>query len=219
MLSQLQRLYPLEVRVNSIIDFVLDVMDEYVKDEGDTWYYDANAFAHALVRFFDIPTVEQAIGVLSALSQRTRWETNKRRALEIAEFGEPQNTILSLTYDKCAEIMALDGPGWSWDTVLDILSGPKLVDFAECIYDPWESRRVVVDTLMCQLFGIHPGSLHCYYGHSVTVYERIGTVIRDRAALMGIMPHQLQARLWVWFRKYLRRDLSPYRQAPLLEVA
>lgn len=61
-------------------------------EEGMNWYKEANAFCKKLADRFEV-TIEQAAGVLSALSPQVGFDQNKRFA--ITALSEPRRRVIS----------------------------------------------------------------------------------------------------------------------------
>lgn len=110
------------------------------QQEGITWYPTADQIAIRLADRYEI-SEPQAVGVIAALSPRNKWSRNVYDAdaliaAYIAGGAEQATSTKVCTFGankaKAVRILGLSRAA-DLDDVLEILSGPKLREFASCI--------------------------------------------------------------------------------------
>ena len=107
--------------------------------DGKAWYGVANCVAQTIADRYEV-TVAQAIGVIAALSPRNRWERNVQDAEAFVAAwtaGGPEQAMLTkvCTFgaNKAKALRVLEAGQTDLTSILKILSGPKLQEFAACI--------------------------------------------------------------------------------------
>ena len=172
--------------------------------DGMAWYGVAKSIAIVLADQYGIPAA-QAVGVLAALSPRNKWTRNVADAealisAYVAAGSEQARLTKVCTFgaNKERAIRVLEYGLTAFTNALDILSGPKLREFASCIAGLDE---VCVD-----------GHAWCIWqGSRVTLAEvpSIGVRLRreikadyaQAAADLGLKASELQAITWVTWRR------------------
>lgn len=162
--------------------------------EGLEWYREANAFAASLDT-----DVERAAAVIAILSPVTSWPQNMDKARR-AYAGDRTRLGFPANRDKVSRI--LDG-GERWQ---DVLSGAKVEAFmANIMGDP---EHVTVDRHAVDIAIGRPLSdteRAVWMGKRnrailIDAYRR-AAVIASREASEPVMPYQVQAVTWVWWRR------------------
>ena len=117
--------------------FQLATLTEH--QDGAKWYPSAYQIAIKLADRYEVPEA-QAVGVLAALSPRNRWERNVHDADAILAAytagGADQamaTKVCTFTSNKAKAVKILESNTRTLTDVLEILSGPKLKEFASCI--------------------------------------------------------------------------------------
>jgi len=106
---------------------------------GSAWYSDAREAALIISEAYDVPATT-VIGVIAALSPRNRWERNLVDAENLIEayVRDPASAhhvkVCTFGKNKAKALLLLADQAPTLDSVLAILSGPKLREFASCIY-------------------------------------------------------------------------------------
>ena len=106
---------------------------------GSAWYADARQAALIISEAYDVPATA-VIGVIAALSPRNRWERNLIDAENLIEayVRDPASAhhvkVCTFGKNKAKALLLLADQSPTLDSVLAILSGPKLREFASCIY-------------------------------------------------------------------------------------
>ncbi len=172
--------------------------------QGTAWYPAAKAAAQALTDAYGV-RLEVAIGVIAALSPRNRWERNLADAESLIKVyrvdPESAANVKVCTFGKnkakALQILALTDA--NWDSVLAILSGPKLREFASCIMG--DDQEVCIDG--------HAYSV--WLGDRVTVANvpSIGVKLRRTikadyqaaAKALGVPASTVQAITWCAWRR------------------
>lgn len=106
---------------------------------GRQWYLEARQIAVTLADRYGV-TAAQAVGVLAALSPRNRWERNVQDAdalisAYVAGGYEQAEAVKVCTFtsNKVKALRILEAGLETVPAALEILSGPKLREFASCI--------------------------------------------------------------------------------------
>ncbi len=163
------------------------LMNAYISDaswaEGLRWYQDAHQYARRLADEYD-RTVEDMAYVIAVLSPMNRWEQNKLDARSMLDTGTCG--ALPLGVDRAFDIIANRRRG------VDVAGGRKVRAFGANIANPHSSLDVTLDTWMVQFLNIDIN-----YLQRKGVYDAISAAFRRVAARMGVMPHQLQAAVWI----------------------
>ena len=108
---------------------ILKVYKVRVNSEQNDWYREAHQFGVEVSSFlksfknYDV-TVNQVLGIVSALSPLKEWEKNKEIAVDFILTGDCGH--MGANKRKARQILDCDG---SDDKILEILSGPKTSRF------------------------------------------------------------------------------------------
>jgi len=174
------------------------------KAQGNAWYPTAKAAAKALQEAYGV-RLEVAIGVIAALSPRNKWERNLADAEALIKVYkiDPQSAanVKVCTFGKnkakALQILALTDANWA--SVLAILSGPKLREFASCIigncdevcidghaYSVWLGDRVVLAKVPAI---------------GVKLRRQIKADYQAAAEALGVAPSVVQAVTWCAWRR------------------
>lgn len=164
--------------------------------DGRVWYRAANSFAHGLTDAYPV-SLEQACGIIAALSPRLGWGANMRGAEAICAGMKPV-AILPTNVRKAERIR--DG-----EVPLDVLGGPKVRAFYANILLSHGRRAggVTVDShAVAAAFGevfdkANPGpriDRQRQYDHVAGAYVRA-------AEETPFLPHELQAIVWLAWRR------------------
>jgi len=172
--------------------------------DGMAWYGVAKSIAIVLADQYGIPA-NQAIGVLAALSPRNKWSRNVVDAEALISAYVAAGTeqarltkVCTFGANKAKAIKILESGLETLPTALEILSGPKLREFASCIAG---LDDVCID-----------GHAWCIWqGSRVTLADvpAIGVKLRRQikadyaqaAADLGLKASELQAITWVAWRR------------------
>ena len=172
--------------------------------DGMAWYGVAKSIAIVLADQYGIPAA-QAVGVLAALSPRNKWTRNVADAealisAYVAAGSEQARLTKVCTFgaNKEKAIKILESGLETLPTALDVLSGPKLREFASCIAG---LDDICID-----------GHAWCIWqGSRVTLADvpSIGVKLRreikadyaQAATDLGLKASELQAITWVAWRR------------------
>jgi hypothetical protein len=156
------------------------------------WYFEAHRTAKALGKEHGLSTRSVA-GIIAAMSPRCSWENNLDDTRLILESGE-NNGFFSFEDGVGKALWIIDGE--DPDTVL---GGRKVRSFWRNIADPDGSLDVTLDSWMGRCLTLPAGGRHAEQGYldRAGVYDAIADGFRTVAADHAVMPHQLQASLWL----------------------
>lgn len=186
------------------IQATLDLATAADHIEGLNWYPTCRDAAYLIAQEYEIK-VEKVIAVISALSPRNNYKRNLVDAESIVEAylagGKEQaleQKVCTFNSNKRKSVAILESTSELFEDYLDILSGPKLREFARCING--------IDD--CTIDG-HAYSI--WTGHRIPLADvpRIGVKLRaeikkDYAAVAkrkGLKTSELQAITWVAYRR------------------
>ena len=172
--------------------------------DGMAWYGVAKSIAVVIAEDYGIPA-NQAISVLAALSPRNKWtrnvvDTEQLISAYVAGGAEQalDTKVCTFGANKAKAVRILESGLETLPEALDVLSGPKLREFASCIAG---LEDVCID-----------GHAWCIWqGSRVTLADvpRIGVKLRKEikadyaqaAADLGLRASELQAITWVTWRR------------------
>ena len=174
------------------------------KIEGLKWYQDAHDFCASLALETGY-SLEQVIGVVSALSPSNYWEQNKKaaRILCVAvRQGQDLPYCYTYTFNRDKAVKILEG---SLNTLeIDvILNSPKTRSFFWNILQPDLGHAVTVDGHMghAAVDGVRKGISQFKKSLTPRLYSEIQEAITALASEYGFAPCQMQAILWLTYRK------------------
>lgn len=174
------------------------------QQDGITWYPAAKAIAVKLAERYSIPA-SQAVGVIAALSPRNRWERNVQDADSlIAAFqagGAEQarlTKVCTFGANKAKAIRILESGAETLPTVLEILSGPKLREFASCIAG---QPDVCIDGHAFCIWAANRTGLKDVPAIGVKLRREIKADYATAADELGITPSACQAITWCAWRR------------------
>jgi hypothetical protein len=187
---------------------VLSAATQEEMNQGLAWYRDARIFCRRMAKTYDI-SLDVAIGVLSALSPRNKWENNLRDAENVmkackAGLGPSDVTVTTFTFnkEKAFRIIRENAP------ILSKTSN-KTASFFDNIRNP-QSNELTVDI---HAFSIFMGFRAENGTLTDTHYEAIADAYRRVAKREGYRPYEVQAITWVaWKRltaKHVKQVVPP----------
>lgn len=162
------------------------------------WYFEVNQYCQLLSEAYNVPLIKVA-GIMSALSPNNTFDNNIN-SLEnfLLHSGDCKVSTFNGQKAKAQKILDADN-NISLEEIKYILSpvtdmGLKTKAFFDNIYQPHSSEAVTVDLWMIRWAKLE-GSL------TPKRYRLISQQICNLADDAGLLPHQLQAKLWVEIRK------------------
>jgi len=174
------------------------------QQEGITWYPAAKAVAVELAERYNIPAA-QAVGVIAALSPRNRWERNVQDAESLIaayKAGGPEQAMLTkvctFTNNKAKAVRILQSGLETMPTALEILSGPKLREFASCIAG---LPDVCIDGHAFCIWAANRTGLKDVPAIGVKLRREIKADYQTAANELGMTAAALQAITWVTWRR------------------
>ena len=172
--------------------------------DGMAWYGIAKSIATVLADQYGI-TAAQAVGVLTALSPRNRWSRNVADAEALVAAyvaGGAEQAMLTkvctFTKNKLKAVAILESGAETIPTILDIVSGPKMREFASCIAG---LDDVCIDGHAWCIWQGSKVGLADVPSIGVRLRREIKADYAQAAADLGIKASELQAITWVTWRR------------------
>ena len=172
--------------------------------QGAAWYPQAKAAAQALTDAYGV-RLEVAIGVIAALSPRNRWERNLADAESLIKVYrvDPDSAagvkVCTFGKNKAKALQILALTDANWDSVLAILSGPKLREFASCIMG--DDQEVCIDGHAYSVWLGDRVTLAKVPAIGVKLRRTIKADYQAAAEALGVSPSTVQAITWCAWRR------------------
>lgn len=170
---------------------VLDLATEADWAAGLNWYRVAHQEARNLSVRHGL-TVDQAAGIIAALSPQTGWEENLRIADLFCETGASVHTA-----DACGKALRI----LQGEAPLTVLGGRKVRSFFRNIAEPARAGAVTIDrhaaAILCGVDTPTWNRLHQKTLERKHFYRLATGVYRAEARRLGLLPHQVQAVAWL----------------------
>ena len=151
-------------------------LNPQIRAAAESWYANANLFANRLCDMRPDWTLEQSASVISALSPRERWESNKAKALRFAQGLEIRGLGMNI---RRAHNAARDG--------FMALRGRKILAFALAIVGSPDA--VVIDTWMLKPLN--------WCSVTPAQYDIVCAAVATVAAKYRLTPRDAQAAIWI----------------------
>jgi len=163
---------------------------------GLAWYQSAARAAEVIAEQTDSDR-STAAAVIAALSPRVRWSYNVADAIAIADGATSGFMAIGRNVVKAWRIIAGESPS-------DVLGGRKVRSFWRNIAHPYTSADVTIDVWTLRALVDDTRTDHYVERYAFLarrgVYDAISDGVRRSADERGIMPHQVQATVWVHAR-------------------
>ena len=161
------------------------------------WYFEINDYCQTLSDVYNIPLIKVS-GIMSALSPNN---TVRLNCVSLEKFLRYDGDCKVTTYDgqkRKALTILRSSDNITVEEVKTILSkhkdgGLKTKAFFDNIYRPHISEEVTIDLWMIRWAKIE-GAL------TPKRYKDTAKKVKDLANEIGVLPHMLQAKLWVDIR-------------------
>jgi hypothetical protein len=164
--------------------------------EGMGWYDGAHSICADIATETGRETLQVA-GVLAAFSPQTGWSENIRLTRQACEADGPSQ-VIGHTSNACGKVSNLLFGNKTPD---EVLGGRKVRSFYRNVAYPDVSGAVTVDRHMIDLLVGRRGAVNDRILERIGAYQHAAGIIRGAAREAGILPHQLQAITWVYWRK------------------
>jgi len=178
-----------------VVANILKIWDLASESDKYDWYAEAHEFAQALTRAADI-TLNQAIGVIVALSPMKYWELNKKIALEFILKQTP-NIHTKIFVNKALAVLQTT----SEDEILNILHGNKLQAFYLNIKYPDNSVNLTIDRHALSVALGHWIDTNEYKNMTIKQYQFFSECYRYAAIKLKITPLMIQSVTWLVWRR------------------
>ncbi len=166
--------------------------------DGMEWYQLANRLSHKWALEHGL-RFDFVAGIIAALSPRIQWEVNLADAKSILTDGEQASTA-AFGPNVVKALWILDGTSPESE-----LGGRKVRSFFHNISDPYGSLDVTLDSWMAGLLGHNR-----HFLERKGTYDAISKAFRIVAERHCILPHQLQAALWIGANGKNNTDVITY---------
>ena len=166
--------------------------------EGINWYREANQFCSGIAFEHNLP-LPVVVGILSAMSPGTSWEQNKKDAVNLIKVNGNAHTkqFRFTTYGaNVIKAQKIFSGSLSSSEAFNQRTGPKTYNFYHNILNPDVDGYVTIDRWAYKIATGEP-----YTGIHFAKYERVADHYRKFAVKAGLLVSELQAILWVEFRK------------------
>ena len=195
--------------INSILRFYqLSSLSEL--QDGLTWYSEANKYARELAARFNL-SIQQVVGLIAAFSPQAGWVENKRYTVTF--LYNPNSRIRSqVQTDKAKVILSLAIESDIYNALSIRDAAYKTKAFYKNILNPDIDADVTIDRHAIASCIQHPdnvSALSAAYGDlTAKQYEFFQACYIKAAKQVNVLPHQLQAIVWVTYRRI--RKLSEH---------
>lgn len=213
-----ERILPLpetEEAAENRIRSTLAVVSERVLEAGKQWYFSAHEHCCQLVeKYADLElNVEQVAGILASLSPMQSWEGNLRDT----EAMMTDRAIGALGHAEATARRIFNGEDPRVVLFEPTKNNPKVRSFFDNIARPGESRTVTIDRhIINYTCGTTDALKQAGLYITSAEYDWIEARFQKVAQEAGILPHQLQAIVWVWWRNQLGYPMEQFpTQEPL----
>lgn len=152
-------------------------------DEGMAWYQRANQFCRDLGEIVSQPW-DRLTWALAALSPLNSWRLNRIDLVDMVTTGD----CGALGPNRVKAQRLLEGEGYE-----SVLGGNKVLAFGHNVTHPEDSTAVTIDGHMVKALALPNHK----YIERVGVYDTIVRAMTEVADAFGVLPHQLQAAMWV----------------------
>jgi len=174
------------------------------KIDGANWYKSAHKIALNLADDYGL-TLQTTAGVIASLSPRNKWSRNVIDAENLIEtfVRDPENAVnikvctFNKNKEKALNILKADQDFYT-ENVRDILKGPKLIEFFNCILGV---EDVCIDGHAYCIFNGSRTSLKDVPSIGVKLRKEIKSDFKKAAAKFKITPAEMQAITWVAWRR------------------
>lgn len=197
------------INVENATEMILEWYSLASEDEltrGAAWYNQAHQYALALAENHDT-NLAVAAGVISALSPGATWERNLLDAANVFTMGEAA-TIGSYGRNKKKALALIDGSLAPDNAFTE--RGYKTLNFWRNIVSPEVAGPVTIDRhcTRAALGSEMTANEAIQWSRHPRKYERIQLAYQNASDDIGLLPHQLQAIVWLVFRRLFNRRRS-----------
>lgn len=188
--------------INSILRFYeLASLSEL--QDGLTWYTEANKYCAELAKRFDL-SIQQVAGLVAVFSPQAGWVENKRYTVSF--LYQPNIHVRSqVQTDKAKLILKLHNEADIYNAQSTREAAFKTKAFFKNILNPDLDNSVTIDRHAIASCIQHPDNvspLDQSYGQLTRVqYEFFQSCYIKAARQVNVLPHQLQAIVWVTYRR------------------
>lgn len=187
----------------------IDRLQPHHWEQGKTWYKHAHQQCRHLSEDTGTP-LENVCGIMSALSPQVSWEVNLTSCEAVVRDGKINDGYTGYGINVAKAYQCLMSPP------LNVLKGPKVLAFYHNILDPNNSLDVTVDThigrVLYDSLTLTRGQQSSLFNKPINSLAQV--TIQKYAKKKRVIPHVLQASLWVCVREKVRSKVDK-NQLPL----
>lgn len=167
-------------------------------NQGKAWYNNANEFAAGLSAKYELP-IEVICGVIAALSPQKDWELNKVCTVSFFN-GNKKGLSTKINVNKAIEIRDTKDINDIPSILLGKYDGFKTHAFYHNLSKPKGCDHVTLDRHAIGLAFFSDYTTYDRIRLTKAQYNYIQDNYKAVAAFYGLLPHELQAILWIYWR-------------------
>lgn len=188
--------------INSILRFYELASLSEIQD-GLTWYAEANKYAKELGKRFNL-SIQQVAGLIAVFSPQAGWVENKRYTVSF--LYQPNIRVRSqVQTNKAKSILKLNNEADIYNAQSTQDKAFKTKAFFKNILNPDLDDSVTIDRHAIASCIQHPDNVSALdqsYGQlTAQQYEFFQSCYIKAARQVNVLPHQLQAIVWVTYRR------------------
>lgn len=169
---------------------------------GLSWYAEANAWIESKAIAYNVGS-ETIAALVAVLSPGQEWERNKRSVesfMDAFQAGKRGSELPKVSVYGNLALIKAEAIAYGQDP-LEVLSGPKVCAFYECLVRPTDSQAVVVDRhARCLALGLGRSDANGLV-KSLGEYQWLAKHYVKVAESRDLLPLQVQAITWTTWRE------------------
>ena len=175
----------------------LSLLFERADKSGLNWYFEAHEFCQKVATQYGLP-IEKVCAVVSALSPGTNWEQNKKDTVHLIEslHGNRRQFKFTTYGQNVVKAFRILEENAMPESFFSMKTGPKTYNFFRNIWQPGNPDYVTIDRHAYTI-----ATAKEYRQLTPKQYRDIAEHYMRAADKLDVLPSQLQATLWVDYRK------------------
>jgi len=163
---------------------------------GLSWYTTAHNQCEAISYYYGLP-LHTVAAIVSALSPRNKWLRNLKDCEQVIMYRYAAS-VGTFNRNKDKAILIADNPQNNHTDNLNLLIGLKTQSFCDNLVYPYQSQLVTVDS---HAYNAYKGTAGIIKGISKQDYILASQAYQTLASKLDIRPSQLQAVIWLTYRR------------------